>query len=1286
MAISRKRIVFYSLLIFVLATSAVFFLAYYQLRSLGGFKALAVEKLEELTRREVKIGDVEIDIVRGLSIRLKDMTVKSRRVAEPELAARDVWVVVQLLPLLDKRVEVKKIIIQGLSLRVVRDAEGRFSFGDVKNWIAQPSESNLSKIFKASFVNQLTVEDGTVNFHDHFNRSAEDSPPLILKHISFSARKKFLDSSFQFALNGEGPGRGSATTFQISGTVDNFSQNRGFAGVSIDGKVRVHELHVASFRPYLKKVLAKTPQDSWLSLDSNFSRNSSGALKSEGTLRYSFKSDKNRATLRDARVPHRGGFEYKVSLNGDSIYVEELKSESLPFKFATKGALEDFFSDEPFMSFELVTDPFLISKSIDYPPLNFFPEKYHASVQSRFKNGSMKIKSLKFAGSLEQFRELGKAENQDLIFAELEMENVDLQSPLAALKNVTGTLSVDKGNAVFHIAKARYENQIVTDARGTIDDFVTRPIMDFEVENEVDVDQFYETLEQVFKNNPLLDSFAVYDNLDGTAKVRVNVKGSLDDFDKLAVTGKISLKNVSLNEKGFKPRVENINGNIIYTHTPAADNRKDARRIPVIKFDNLAGDFSKSSFSDMHGEIGFGDGELTEKMSATYKLDSGDLRYVLPDDSEGALADLKDGLDFTSGDLILKYRSQGNPTMPETEKEWGKIEIKNLAMKYPDRLMTVSRLNGSISYGDGKIKLENWSGRYGDSAFRLEGEIDRGENIAKLEYALRLQFSKLVHTDLKNVPLFENFKFTGPARVSLDLHGDADSFGFEHQADLTQAGYQIPGVIDKQPEVSNQFTAKGSVLKNGGVVLDSWSYELDGDRVAGTASIPNTDSPEFTVSMVSDNFKVNPSRQFFRFLDAEIDAAAAAAFNVTGAGSLDDLHDAKFKGEIKLKRLKIQPKNLQSPLTVNARLRFAEDFLDIRSGSIESDHSRVQFFGSYQRGDAPSLDLNLTGERLDVDGFLPAPQGEENSLVSRLNQSEFFAKGKGKIKFALSKLGYKLFTVDHVAGDIVLNNRKIEMKDLVFASNASIRSGGQMWIDAAGVCHFEVSVQAQDMKTENLFSFFGDIFENSLSGDVKMIDARLQGDGKDWQEILQSLSGNLSLNVQSGNMNTEKLKEGVRRLFASLPPTDPIEQGTLSPFKHLAGDFVAKDGVFETQNFVIETENRRTSIVGTFDLVNNQMDTVVGVAPLAGLDRLLAKIPLVGKIITGGDEKSILKTYYTVTGDFDDPEITVAPFTSLGKQVMGILQALLETPQELIAPIVGDTSATQPPSTTPADN
>ena len=168
MSISKKRVIFYSFFILLIGVISVFSFAYYKLRNLGEVKHLAIEKIENFTGRKVSIGNAEMDIVRGLSILLKDVSVMSRWDKKPELTARSVWVVVKLLPLLENKIEVKQIIIQGSSLRVVRNASGQFSLGDVKKWISQPSDSQLFKVLRVSLMNQVVVEDGAIHFLDYF--------------------------------------------------------------------------------------------------------------------------------------------------------------------------------------------------------------------------------------------------------------------------------------------------------------------------------------------------------------------------------------------------------------------------------------------------------------------------------------------------------------------------------------------------------------------------------------------------------------------------------------------------------------------------------------------------------------------------------------------------------------------------------------------------------------------------------------------------------------------------------------------------------------------------------------------------------------------------------------------------------------------------------------------------------------------------------------------------------------------------------------------------------------
>ena len=1259
MPLSKKRVIFYSFFVLFLGVFSIFSLAYYQLRNLGEVKNLAIERMEELTGRKVSIGDAEMDIVRGLSILLKDVSVKSRWGPESELTARSVWVVVKLLPLLEKRVAVKQIIVQGASLQVVRNAVGQFSLGDVQKWISQPADSQLFKVLKVSLMNKVMVEDGSINFLDYLDQPKDKPLSLEMNHLHFSVRKSLVKSPYKFALKGEIPNSGASTGFKVSGAFDNFSEEKGFTGISVDGKIRLNPLNVSRFQPYFKKILAKTP--GWLSIDSSFSGNLGGVLKTEGVLKYSFDTKQERAVIRDGRVPHRGGLEYKISMEKDSINIEELKTETGPFKFKASGSLKNIFSKDPVVLIDLKTDTFQVNRSIDYLPLKIFPEEYHEVIHKNFKNGSVKFNSFKFNGTVNQLREISKPENRRKITGEIEMRKVDWQSPLPPLKKVTGTFKVDKGNSSFHIQKARYETQPLTNLKGTIENFITHPVADLSLENKLDMAQFHRTLKKAFKGHPIHNAISIYSDIEGSANIKLNVKGPLEDFDKLTIAGVIDLQSVSLVEKEFEPRIKKLNGKIIYTHTPEVAERKNERWIRFLQYKNLSGNFSNSKFTNLSGELGFSNGELLEKGTALYHLDFSDLHWIIEGDAEEALVEFQEGLDFTSGEVLVNYRYQENPEKPETEKEWGKIELKNLSIKYRERLQAMMDLNGNISYDVESIRLDNIVGRYGDSPLHLEGEIDR-KDASALEFSLHLNLPELLQTDLKDIPVFSDFNYSGPAHISMNISGTPENFKFEQQADLTRTGYEIPSLIKKNENVLNQFRAKGSLSEKDGLDIEDWSYELRGNKITGSMQIPDLNIQGFKFELASEDFQALPSLIFSDSWTAD----GSVNFKISGDGNLNELKDSRFAGKMDLINLKVRPEKISSEWLLNAKLRFNENRYDIRSASIVSANSKVDISGVYQGGDSPNLELILTGEKFDIDELFPDSQEKDTKVIDFLVREYFFQKGEGQILFDVGQLNFKMLHLNKVAGKFSLNDKVLRLTELNVGDNPLVKSSVEYAIDEKGVSTFEGRVEAKDVKTENVFSLFGNVFEKSLSGNVKKFNARIKGKGKDGAEILKSLSGKISLDIQSGMMDQEKLKHGVHKLFGSGPRSLPLNDSTRSSFKHLSGDFIPKGGIFKTENFIFETDNRRTSIVGTFDLQKNKIDTVVGVAPLAKLDRFLTKIPLFGKILTAGDEKSLLKTYYKVKGNFDDPEISAIPFTSLGKKVMGIFQGFLETPVEIL--------------------
>ena len=308
-----------------------------------------------------------------------------------------------------------------------------------------------------------------------------------------------------------------------------------------------------------------------------------------------------------------------------------------------------------------------------------------------------------------------------------------------------------------------------------------------------------------------------------------------------------------------------------------------------------------------------------------------------------------------------------------------------------------------------------------------------------------------------------------------------------------------------------------------------------------------------------------------------------------------------------------------------------------------------------------------------VDELIPPDKdknGEEINFRDLLEKSRLIAKGTSEVSVNLGQLNYKWMTLSDVSGKISLKDREVVFDGFQVGSKNPIKGSGKLSVKDPEATRFETHLEASEVEAGELLAMFGDHFKDGLTGKVKKLDLSVKSRGRNLSESIRTLSGKVSIRLGKGTINKRKLKAGTFSLFGLQVPVEDKEKTEVdegvSNYVDISGDFAHVGGIAETENFVYETDQRRTSIVGKFDLNLREMDAVVGVAPMPGLDKFLTKIPVIGKILTAGDEGSLIKTYYSVKGPFDDPEVTAIPFTSLGKKVTGIFQGILQTPGEIL--------------------
>ena len=1267
----NKKIAVYFFSGFLICCLAIAGFVYGQLKDLDNIKAMAVEKMEELTGRNVSIGAADLEFVKGISIRLRNVFISSSNGENRQFSAKSAWFVVELWPLLNKKIEIQKLIVEGASIELVRNEKGQFNVGNPSRWLAEPAQSGLFKVLAASFMHRLSLSEGEVRFLDYYNVPGPAPLSIAVKNINLTVNKQFLQKPFSFDLSGEIPNAHKPTAFQMSGSFDSLGGENEGRPIPIKGKVKVDQLHVPQFRPYFKKVFSVVPDDSWLSLESDFSGNLGGNLRSEGKLKYTTTVMDKRPVLRSMDSHKRGVIDYSIALDKDSIEIQDFKLRSGSMNFSAKGKLAEFLSQDPKVSFAIQTGEFKIAETRQYLPLMFFPESVHRGLNRRFDSGTLEVKSLKFDGSLAQLQKLESKENKNLLAAEIILRQVDWRSPLPPLKKVTGSLKYQNGDGSFKILKARYKDFPIANVKGTVRNVMNNPVADLSVENELTLEKLNRALKKALAGESFENILDDYQGFSGKGLLKVNIQGPLEEPDKISITGALTMKNASFYEAELKSRVKNFNGEILYHHVPKEKQKPAKASVPIVAFKNLSGEFGKSSFSNMQGEI-LRQGESTvRKMKAVYRLNAAELPGVIADiDFSGPLFTVLKQAEFGEGDVEVNYRNFIDFNHPEQEKDWGKIELKNVSVKHPSGFQPLLKLTGGISFGDGRIALTKVGGWYGNSPIQVDGELVPKSG-SLVDFDLSATSADWTQDDLKDIPYLQDLKFSGPLSSVITLTGDRNSFKFKNKLNLTRTSYKFQDEVYKKENIPNLMEMGGAYSPKEGIVVDHLKFVLDDSTVTGKAKIKSLVDPEYSIKLSASGLRTNTMASVVAVL--KNNRAGKIDFDISGRGNLNNVEDSWVEGSAVLKNLVFKLEDRVSPITFSADVRFSGNAYDVRSGQLASGHSKLAFSGVCKNGEHPELVLKLTGKTLIVDELIPPDtddNGVEMNFRDLLEKLRLISKGTSKVSVDLEQLSYKWMTLSDVSGKIFLKDREIIFDGFQVGSKNPIKGSGKFSVKDPEAIRFETQLEANDIEAGELLAMFGDHFKDGLTGRVKKLGLNVKSRGRNLSENIRTLSGKASIRLDKGTIDKGKLKAGAFSLFGlQVPVADKnnaeVDEGP-SNYVGISGDFTHVGGIAETENFIYETDQRRTSIVGKFDLNKREMDTVVGVAPMPGLDKFLTKIPVVGKILTAGDEGSLIKTYYTVKGPFDDPEVSATPFTSLGKKVMGLFQGILQTPGEIL--------------------
>ena len=779
---------------------------------------------------------------------------------------------------------------------------------------------------------------------------------------------------------------------------------------------------------------------------------------------------------------------------------------------------------------------------------------------------------------------------------------------------------------------------------------------------------------------------------------------NLDNPDNLGMlSGKMEVKDFALSLGGFDHPVDRLNGVI-------------SLKPDAVSFSRITANYGKNRLKNISGEILNIHSAPLLRAAVDADLDVKDFHSeLLKNISSPELSavfipvfDLKGKIGFNFN-IALDLRRQ---LMNEFD---GEVTFTDVGFKHEYFPLPLNGLSGSLKVDLSNFHAQDITWQTGATTFKTSGTI---KNYPSSDYSVKFsvdvegELAELSKSIFYNSPYIENLK--GTATTSLELEGDFSRMSFSHQSDFTNAEYTLHG-FQKQKGVASQQKLNGTIYEGrkmqidyGEVMVgdllvwltgsvediarfDRYELELKLKRFAlsGIKDIMPSFSHDDAEGYVMGGATVSRQNGAINYkyrLDAEIEklnlepfsalspfiswvdpkGSVSGRFEVTGENKKPILG----KGEIVGEGIGFQTKLYRPFSGLSGKGTLNGDRFEIENVHAVIGGSQGTVSGTITLKAIPEFNLEVDAAVLNLHDFVKIKSDDDKEALPEAKKpyeggTDIHPRFDLKIR---SKKG-TLHKLDYSDMDVSFNYYRsyYTIPKFRFVSNEGKWEGNGTIDTEDGRLLHETNFGIEGLDIE---SFQPVLWEGpkKLTGKLD-IHGRLNGDGFAWEKLRHTLNAEVEYTAKKGMV---RQNPGLSAIFTVLNIV-PIfkskseeQKGVGIPYDTITGTMKIKDGVGRTPDTKLEGSVVRMSLVGDVMFTDGTVDMTLGLKPFTTVDRILSKIPIAGKILTG-EEKSLITHYYKVTGGFGDLAAKSVPVESIGRTIFGIFKRVLEIPGKALS-------------------
>ncbi|HEX7231411.1 MAG TPA: AsmA-like C-terminal domain-containing protein [Candidatus Binatia bacterium] len=581
-------------------------------------------------------------------------------------------------------------------------------------------------------------------------------------------------------------------------------------------------------------------------------------------------------------------------------------------------------------------------------------------------------------------------------------------------------------------------------------------------------------------------------------------------------------------------------------------------------------------------------------------------------------------------------------------------EFRDISVRAPsEKGLALRALAGRIYLANRRFALQGFSGVYGDSRFTASGgtyDLSSPDG-GKLELYTRADVNlgelkdQLIGQELAprlRSVLASLEELEGRSRIELSVkRADAKPLQFDGKMSLdkVRGRYNEYALHDVQGDLAfdeKDFTA------------EKIRAQLNGSPVQGQIAVKdyNTVEASFDLSVESGGVRAGVLTSLLLDTGSPRDSGVVSGA-IRYTGSLANEAQRKLTGTLDFVNVQMRLKPLLQPLrALNGRVTIDETGIDFQKLSASLVGFPVSATGRWRYGQNPQLLFDFVAPNLDI-----------TYLISQIDPelSDFYATLVADGKITLNQGRIKNFEFSDLSTSASIDHRVWRLTNLRARSAGGEIRGVTTIFDKPDTLAIVADPKIDAVPIQSFLNWFN-LNTTEMSGKVSL-NGKLETVGMNDPERKRNLNGAFSLRIEDGTIKRMRIVVQLLNLldlsrWFTFQMPDLTKQGIR--FRTITADFKVSNGIYFTDNLIVDSSDLRMTGAGKIDVPNDELDFVVAVRPFAGIDAVISYIPLLGRGVAA-IKNSLLVASFNITGHIDEPTITPAPLGTLSEWFWGVL-------------------------------